>query len=559
MSIGNVTALHLHTYFLFPFAIDIQTVVEQHGEIWTSGRTWIAGLDDWIASEGRLGNNGVIQELGRWKRASYTRLDLESKAYENVVFFHPFVRRVFFDIQQEDPLYRSEQLLRCYTIPVEGRGLHMTTYDFGGEQDSIEVTDLRLFLFANGIGILSIGVEEFGTPVKRALRINEAMRKVYPSSGRQIREHRIAQRVAFEIRDGERRHILIDHDFRQGSIKSFRPPLSRTITELLYFAAYDEDEYAPVFDERMIVYTYAALDPASVPQNFRDSDEYRILISRFLYVDREGESFRYEPDFIKQQMHQQVYRRWAHQGTYYGFTGYSSISITIGTFDCDDHRMAEGFLVHRMFDTRYYLMTLAALFYRATLLELSERSAIVSKELTFREGRPLTLEDLELSDELRSDFLHFNSYWYFEEMANKDEEIEHFDLQCQQYRIKPMMDELAKEIEALNASVHSYQQLQNTEAVNRLGIVTMLLGVAAVVTGFFGMNFEREFAGMFFTGNIASGIFHYLAQILVTMTAFGVIALGTLVIGRNWADYRRTLLPTNKRRVTRTGRPIKRL
>jgi hypothetical protein len=87
MSIGNVTALHLHTYFLFPFAIDIQTVVEQHGEIWKSGRTWIAGLDDWIASEGRLGNNGVVQELGRWKRASYTRLDLESKAYENVVFF----------------------------------------------------------------------------------------------------------------------------------------------------------------------------------------------------------------------------------------------------------------------------------------------------------------------------------------------------------------------------------------------------------------------------------------------------------------------------------------
>ena len=40
-----------------------------------------------------------------------------------------------------------------------------------------------------------------------------------------------------------------------------------------------------------------------------------------------------------------------HQGTYYGFTSYSNVTATIGAFDCDEHQLREGFLIHRMFDT----------------------------------------------------------------------------------------------------------------------------------------------------------------------------------------------------------------
>ena len=71
--------------------------------------------------------------------------------------------------------------------------------DSKGRAARVEVTDLRLFLFANGIGILSIGVEAFGLGAADALWINESMRKVYPSSGRQVREGRVPSRMAFVV------------------------------------------------------------------------------------------------------------------------------------------------------------------------------------------------------------------------------------------------------------------------------------------------------------------------------------------------------------------------
>ena len=297
-----------------------------------------------------------------------------------------------------------------------------------------------------------------------------------------------------------------------------------------------------MLDERMIVYTYAAIDPAGLRGDFIGSQEYQVLLSRFLYVDRDGEGYRYEPEFTRAQMDRQLYRRWAHQGTYYGFTSYSNLTAAIGTFDCDEHQLREGFLIHRMFNTRYYLMALVALFYRAALLDFSERTALVSKQLYLdQEDNRFTLENIRLASDLRADFLHFSNYWHFEELANKDEEIEHFTTQCREYRIGTMKAEIEAEIEKLNASLQDFHQFRNTEAVNRLAVLSLMLGAGAVVTGFFGMNFGRSFARLLFEPDRGLMLFHYAAVALAALMAFGAIAFGVHVIVRNWPDYRETL------------------
>jgi hypothetical protein len=198
-----------------------------------------------------------------------------------------------------------------------------------------------------------------------------------------------------------------------------------------------------------------------------------------------------------------------------------------------------------MFDNRYYLMAMVALFYRATLLDFAERTALVSKRLFLDQGRGrFTVENIRLTNDLRADFLHFSNYWYFSELANKDEEIEHFEMQRREYGIETMKEEIEEEVEKLNASLHSYYQFRNTESINRLAMLSLLFGAGAVLTGFFGMNFGKEFARLFFEPDRQTLVFHYVAVATVAFLALGALAFGVALVIANWQDYRDILVPT---------------
>ncbi len=45
-------ALHLHTYFLFPFSVDKEVVMQDHQRVWSKHSYWANGLDEWIADHG---------------------------------------------------------------------------------------------------------------------------------------------------------------------------------------------------------------------------------------------------------------------------------------------------------------------------------------------------------------------------------------------------------------------------------------------------------------------------------------------------------------------------
>jgi hypothetical protein len=540
------SAQHLHTYFFFPFSIDKEGVRETHQDLWKENSRWIDGLDAWIGSHPAPYLDIV------WKRSPYTQFDLGSRAYQDMIFFHPIVRRVFFDTTGQEG--SGESLLRCYTMhPPAGSKMFYECEDNRGDSASVEITDLRLFLFANGIGILSIGIEAWDLPMKKALWINEAMRKVYPSSARQIREGRSPSRAALVLEQNEKRIRLVEETADTGVMIGFQPPLARTIKSLIYFAEYNSQEFEPVLDERMIVYTYMEIDPSSVPEGLKDSEDYQILLSRILYVEPDGDSYRYEVNFLRDRMQEHLYRRWAHEGTYYGFTSYSNMSVAIGQFDCGEHQVSEGFLIHRMFDTRYYLMAMVGLFYRAAMLDFSERVALVSRRL-YQSAAGLTADNIRAANELRAEFLHFSNYWYFDELANKEEEIEHFHLQCRVYRIDPMKHEIEREIGALGRSLQDHYTFRTTEAINRVAMLSLILGVGGVITGFFGMNFGRKFHETLFEPMGDYPIIHYAAIVLVVLFSIGALAFAIYVVAVNWNDYRDILDPHGRKARARSLR-----
>ena len=64
------------------------------------------------------------------------------------MFFHPYVRRIFFDTGDSHVLgEQKEALLHCCNIPIDGgRRFWFQAEDAKGHQATVEITDLRLFM-----------------------------------------------------------------------------------------------------------------------------------------------------------------------------------------------------------------------------------------------------------------------------------------------------------------------------------------------------------------------------------------------------------------------------
>jgi hypothetical protein len=531
----NPDVLHLHTHFLFPISIDEAAVMEDHPEIWKGSQSWFEKLDHWVTEHCVEECRPAIDKLGKWRRSPESGIDFNSSAYQEMTFFHPFIRRAFFDTGADQ---HHEALVHRYVMnTAPGSSLFLEAVDGNGESAKVEIRELRLMIFANGIAILIIDVSTNNISYTQALWINEMMRKVYPSSGHQIETARIPNRMSIVQEDATGSHIVAEERWETGRGVGTRPQVSSILLSLLYFVDYTREEFEVALDERMVVHSFVSLDRKNLPNNFEFSDEYEIAFSRLLYVDRNGPGYRYDPHFIREQMKKQVYRRWQHQGTLYGTTNYSNVACTLFSEGADP-------VVHRMFSTKYLLLTIVALFYRATFLDFAKESALVSRQLfPVFSGQSVRHRHIQLATKLMADFHYFNNYWFHFEPTAKDEELEHFALLREAYQLLRTKAHIEDRIDKLAGYIDRLYALRNNDAVNRLAMMSVVLGIGALVTGYYGMNIKHLLA--FLDNSLGSAV------TLSLVTLFGIASLWFVVyiIASNWRDYRASILPHRYRKT----------
>jgi len=144
-----------------------------------------------------------------------------------------------------------------------------------------------------------------------------------------------------------------------------------------------------------------------------------------------------------------------------------------------------------------------------------------------------------------ADFHYFSNYWCFNELTTKDEELEHFRLFCKAYRIDELKHDLGHQINQLAGYLDRLYALRNSDAVNRLAMLSVILGIGALVTGFYGMNIPHLENLLHI--NLLSGV-SLLATLLMTIASLFFIVY---IVGSNWMDYRASLLPHRYRRSIR--------
>lgn len=523
----------LQTYFLFPFALDKEAIQEDHPAAWPAKTRWVDGLDSWITGESRHRNAHGASPLPPWKRASYSRFDVQSPAYADLLFFHGVVRHVFFDTSLGRHADTQENQLRCYTIDIPaGDRLWLEGKDALGRGARTEVTDLRLFLSVQGTGVLSLGVDAGSLDAREALWINRRLRKLYPVDADGIREGRTPSWLALRLERGGETVTVAEEHFAQPAMIGFYPPLAATVKSLLYFADYAQEEYEPVLDENMLVYSYAEMAAGSPGTPAPDG-----AVRSFLHLGHKQA----EPACFAS----------GNDTVLLGITSHNCSVLRLrgpadpGSVTTPFPLLARDDMDYRKtFHTRYYLMMVIALFYRAALLDFSERTALVSRSLLQdQQGGRLTSTSINMVNDLRTEFLNFCGYWHFDELSCKQTDNDLFRRLCAEYKVDAMKGTLAQDLNAMGEFVFTFYQLRNTEAVNRLAMLSLIFGGGAVLTGFFGMNFGREFGALIFEGKGASGLLHYGLVALVSSLVVGSIGLGAFVLLRNWRDYLALLKP----------------
>jgi len=345
------------------------------------------------------------------------------------------------------------------------------------------------------------------------------------------------------VEQGSQLDTICEERFEHPAMVGFYPPLPNTVKSLLYFADYSQEEYEPVLDENMLVYSYGELNAGTIPAG--DPVAVEATVEDFLYLDHK------HADATRQSS--------ADATVLIGFTGHSCSILRLGPAamekdEARDHLSGPSVMqsrddleVVRAFHTRYYLMTVVALSYRPVLLDFNERSALVSKRLLQdQESGRLTLPSIAKVNELRTEFLHFTTYWHFDDISCKQTDNDLFRRLCVEYKIANMKEVLADEIRHMAEFVYNFYQLRNTDAVNRLAMLSLIFGGGAVLTGFFGMNFGREFGRFFFEGEGSTAFGHYFMVTLVCCFVFGSLTLGTFVALQNWREYLAILSPPKK-------------
>jgi hypothetical protein len=324
----------------------------------------------------------------------------------------------------------------------------------------------------------------------------------------------------------------------------FYPPLPNTIKSLLYFADYALEEYEPVLDENMLVYSFAELDagkgfpaPASP-----DPD----MIGEFLFLRHSHEdAIRFNSSSgttligITAHNCSVLHVKHSSQSEIGGLIGFCASGPPIERDELD---------FWGAFQSHFYLMMVIACFYRAVLMDFGDRSALVARRLLHdQQAGKLTLASIEMVNRFRAKFLHFSGYWHFDDISNKKADNDFFRRICSEYRVDEMKSVLTSELRHMTEFVYNFYQLRTTDAVNRLALLSLIFGGGAVLTGFFGMNFGREFTRVVFEGESSISWLHYLLVFIVTAFVFGSLLLGTIVVLRSWREYFAILNPPRSR------------
>lgn len=450
-----------------------------------------------------------------WIKGSLTDADERHDLFNELNYFFPFVHKELYEYSDElgsllESLLGEKDIERWKETP---RVLHFErdeknliyeieakTGDDCWRRYSLDVDAINLNLYATGVGLLSIYTKNTSGKCQEIrvcldgeqivskdidmddiLKINQFSRRVMPPFYGDITSRfELAQSVSLK---GGKTELTDDFSEHADNPKSWT--YSKIIDGLLNDFN-PELVYDMVIDDRMFVMSWYKNDDCvkhakmEVESCFSPglpyvcAGRYENYWYKFLFVDNQWPTCQNEhmrSDLLKEH----TYLRWTDLNSIYGVTRYSFMLLTSST--------VPGYLL-KYFETMYARMVELVLMQKATVLQFSSRVADISRTNMLTDSAAYINE----VSSLYQDYIVFINRFYFKEVTAQDQGIELYDMLQKNLRLESMVRDLDGDIQELHQYVSMVEDKARNTKADQLNVIVAVLGVAAMVTGFWGMN-----------------------------------------------------------------------
>ena len=430
--------------------------------------------------------------------------------YNEYSYYHDFVRDAIYNLNDFDKnatSYYFEKYIgkdATYSIELNSN----KTY-------TLNLTHISLRVFDTGIAILVFEMYNKNYPYTQAiLDINDFGRRVYPQFLDMYDEKNLldAPRETFLPKEltvkYQNREIKEDFEDSYCSIPN-GIKISKIILEVLdtdiFSTEFKSNKYLiqPVIDDRMFVICWYG--ESEFAKQIRDEGYFTLdNWYRFVFVDN-GSKTVASNKMQKKLIDEVTYDRWMNNGTLYGISRYSMVSLT------DRSWFATNILrVH--IETIYYQMAILLLAQRASILRFSDEVSALS-DIDEKDDK----EVAKKISILYKAYIRFVNKLYFREVTPQEQGIEMYEIAQNVMNIKRDIKDLDNEI----AELHSYMNMIEEKSRNdRLEVISKIGAIflpPTLLAGMFGMNMIN------FSQN---PLFAFIAVILIFLSS--IISYGLL-------------------------------
>lgn len=431
---------------------------------------------------------------------------LPPDAYEEFVYFHPFVQRLLYGSADRSGGREDDDYVRLFRPTDTRKAVAVTVVlRVGGKrlELTLSVDRMHLYCFRPGLIILVVEVSCQGAAAvleragngdgnasRRDLTLADAMlfidhfRRCYPPYwDQEDTAGRIPERVTWRFADGsqETRSPLTRRD-ADAAVDQRSAPVSEHWLLLLRPLGLKQAGRTDglhvcrhVVDERLPMLVFLTVN---TPAEISDGDWIRLC-----FADEPGQNaFPYAPGYPPDFKEANCYDRFwdPDQKTYqtrYLVSGYNFVIVGVA------HDWFTNQMVQNHFRQYYFQMALIAHQQHATLLMLSDD---LSKAMKKAERRQKAY--IEAIEKVRDRITDFTHLAWFSQLSNQTQANDLFAYWRRHLGLQGLYDAVTREAREASVILDTEEQKRTADAAVRLGVIGAVGLCLTIITGAFGMN-----------------------------------------------------------------------